>query len=394
MGAPAFAARVETIDGVLEGPVQSFEAGLMTVAVDDELRKLPLADVDHVVIAKASPQRLKLGVAAPGGPIFCRAAMTDGDVLLARLENWTYDRIRLEPAATEPSDVLLDVPRAHLGEIWFGTDEQIHEARTFATSDEDPDFAFVLDKKGSLKRLAAELIGLHEASLVLRFDGRDRRIGLDRVVGVRLAPGGRAAPTTGFHQRFTLRNGDSITGHLIATTPLQWTIRTKWDQQTRWTWTAIAAVHCRNGRRVRLDHIEPSRVEQTPWFDRVMQYRVGASLTGSEIRLRNQRYRYGLSVHSRCVLTYALAGAFEKFRSTVGFQQPEGVTGRAVIRVRGDGRVLFENLDARGDKDPIPLSIDITGVEALVLEVDFGPGQDVGDRVVWADAQLIRPPVH
>jgi hypothetical protein len=32
----------------------------------------------------------------------------------------------------------------------------------------------------------------------------------------------------------------------------------------------------------------------------------------------------------------------------------------------------------------------VSGVKTLSLEVDFGRGQDVGDRVVWANPRLLR----
>ena len=78
------------------------------------------------------------------------------------------------------------------------------------------------------------------------------------------------------------------------------------------------------------------------------------------------------------------------FTAIVGFAQPHGAAGRADLRVMGDDRLLFEHLDARGDQDPIPLRLSVEGVRTLSLEVDFGRGQDVGDRVVWADPRLIR----
>ena len=38
-----------------------------------------------------------------------------------------------------------------------------------------------------------------------------------------------------------------------------------------------------------------------------------------------------------------------------------------------------------------PVDLDVAGRSKLTLEVDFGPHFDVGDHVVWGDAQLVRP---
>ena len=62
----------------------------------------------------------------------------------------------------------------------------------------------------------------------------------------------------------------------------------------------------------------------------------------------------------------------------------------AAVRVMLDDKPLFENAEARGDERPRDLSLDVRGGKRLTLEVDFGRDQDVGDRVVWANARLVR----
>ena len=50
----------------------------------------------------------------------------------------------------------------------------------------------------------------------------------------------------------------------------------------------------------------------------------------------------------------------------------------------------ISNALARGDREPTVIKLKIQGVRKLTLEVDFGKEQDVGDRVIWADARLLR----
>ena len=95
-------------------------------------------------------------------------------------------------------------------------------------------------------------------------------------------------------------------------------------------------------------------------------------------------------MHARCVLTYDLDGRFSELRSKVGFLLPEGKVGDCVIRVSGDDKPLFEKLDARGDQPPQDLKLNVTGVRELKLEVDYGRNDDVGDRVAFANARLLR----
>ena len=56
----------------------------------------------------------------------------------------------------------------------------------------------------------------------------------------------------------------------------------------------------------------------------------------------------------------------------------------------GDGKVLWEKSDAKGIDAPATINASIADVSRLTIEVDFGAGEDVGDRVSWADAALIQ----
>ena len=133
------------------------------------------------------------------------------------------------------------------------------------------------------------------------------------------------------------------------------------------------------------------RDELLSYFDRMVPFRNDVSLAGQAIKLSDGQHAKGISVHSRTVLRYDIGRRFERFRAKVGFQQPDGKAGRAAIRVLGDGdKVLHEIPDARGDQPPADLDIPVAGVSRLTLEVDFGADQDVGDRVAWANARLIR----
>ena len=153
----------------------------------------------------------------------------------------------------------------------------------------------------------------------------------------------------------------------------------------------VLRITVHNGRQVWLEDLHPSAVVQTPYLDRLMPYQVNQNLTGGPLLLSTGPVSKGIAVHSRCFLTYDIGGGYARFRTVVGFQQPEGKSGRVAIRVNGDGRTLWENPDFKGDEKPVPLDLPITGVSQLVLQVDYGKGQDVGDRVIWGEARLLKP---
>jgi hypothetical protein len=51
---------------------------------------------------------------------------------------------------------------------------------------------------------------------------------------------------------------------------------------------------------------------------------------------------------------------------------------------------LFAEPDLRATGEPSAIDVSLTGVKQLALEIDFGEDEDIGDRVLWADARLFR----
>ena len=54
--------------------------------------------------------------------------------------------------------------------------------------------------------------------------------------------------------------------------------------------------------------------------------------------------------------------------------------------------MLWEQADITAQTPAIDIKVGLKGVKRLVLEVDFGEGQDVGDRAAWCNPQLIFAP--
>ena len=153
----------------------------------------------------------------------------------------------------------------------------------------------------------------------------------------------------------------------------------------------LATIDVKNGRLTWLGDLHPAAVSQVPYFDRLMPYRVNQSLTGGDLVLADGPVSKGIAVHSKCVLTYGIDGEFERFRMKVGFQQPEGKAGRAAVRILGDGKVLWEESDLRGDASkPVAVDLSVAKIQSLTLEADYGVNFDVAGRIVWGDARLVK----
>jgi hypothetical protein len=119
------------------------------------------------------------------------------------------------------------------------------------------------------------------------------------------------------------------------------------------------------------------------------RYRRDIGFEQSPLRLDGKTYRKGLSLASRSMLLYKLPGKFRLFRATVGIDDSVRETGDVHVAITGDGKVLWEG-DVRGADPARELELEIAGVRRLEILVDYGGGQDVGDRLDLCDARVTK----
>jgi len=127
------------------------------------------------------------------------------------------------------------------------------------------------------------------------------------------------------------------------------------------------------------------------YLDGDYPYRANQSASGRPLRLGGKVYPRGIGVHSYSSLKYALDGKFKTFAATLGIDSAVGAHGSVIFRVLGDDKLLFESPVARGGDDPLELSLDVSQVGVLRLEVDYADYGDIADHADWANAHLLRP---
>ena len=152
----------------------------------------------------------------------------------------------------------------------------------------------------------------------------------------------------------------------------------------------LVEVAIKNGKAISLTELQPREVQQVPFFDRIIGYRVNESLSGGPILLRDGKHSRGISVRRK---------RSSPTRSEDGFNASVPNSGSSCRKASWATRrsACWETTSRfscrqslRGDEPVEPLDLDVSGVETLTLAVDFGRHEDIGDRVVWADPTLIR----
>jgi hypothetical protein len=390
-------------DTSVTGTLSSFKEGQLVLAPKPgETVKLPLEDVVEMSFkgssgssgsSSNSSARISSLISAstqPGASGKLKACMLElvgGDKLTGELLAWSDRKLSFKfDGGSSP----VSIPIEQVNMIWCASQDQIKKAQALNETSKDEDIAFAARESDAVA-VRGVAIGFDAGNLLFRFNNEDRKIPLTRLIGVALAhPETDAPKQPPFEQVVSISGSDQMISGKLTAIEAGAIELTKWDQPIKLPIDKVSKITCRNGRLAYLSDLKPESVEQTPFFDRVYTYAVDKSLDGKPLVLQDGTYPRGIAVHSQCHLTYDLGGRYDEFRSKLGFQQPEGKLGNATVRVTGDGKVLFEKEEARGDQPIIEIKAPLSGVQKLTIEVNFGKNQDVADRVVWANARVLR----
>ncbi|AMV40997.1 NPCBM/NEW2 domain-containing protein [Planctomyces sp. SH-PL62] len=316
----------------------------------------------------------------------------DGDEkLFGAFEGVADDVLRLKT----PWKDELKIPLSRIAGVHVSLSERKETPESFARrlkARGTEDLLLARSKNGEVVPIAGILEAVEDGRLRFLYQGKSRSLPLKQVEGVVLAAR-PAKPVDGLRSTFLLVGGAAVSGSWKAIDPAAWKVESPWGQELKLPPADVQEVRFRGGKMTYLSDLEPSRVEETPYFGRRSPWRRDASLSGGKIKMAGRTHGRGVAVHSRCVLTYDLEGRYETFEALVGFDDEARGKGRVACRVLADDRELYAEPDLRADAPAVPLKLRVAGASQLKLVVDFGAGQDAGDRVIWADARLFRADV-
>lgn len=328
------------------------------------------------------------GSAAANSSRLATIHLEGSDVIKGKLQSSKGDSIVIETAWYGS----LEIPLSQVRGVAF--DGMKPELKTkfdeyYAKPVED-DVLLVLSKDGSVTEVKGKIQSLGDDGLKLLYENQDRSIKLDRVQAVILAAHPSVRSWKGPYQTFRMASGDVVSANWQSLAEKIVQVKTPWGTVIDVPREAVVEVNGRNTKMVNVSELTPTSVEQVPYFDRTIAWVRDKAWNNRPLRLDDKTYNRGLAVHSRCVLTYDLAGEFSTFRSILGFDEEAGDRGRVVCRVLVDGKEVFVKPDFRSSDKAIPVEVAVKGGKELKLEVDFGEDEDVGDRVIWANARLYR----
>lgn len=253
------------------------------------------------------------------------------------------------------------------------------------------DSAYILTKDGNVQRVTGEVVGINDKSLLFHYQDQEREVSLDRVVGLVLHKNRLKTKTNlALQSLVSLIGSTQIPGRVQLEKGSVVVIKMPWGDQLSLSKDYLGTIKTLNARSLPLTKLIPETVTQVPFFNQVYPYQVNKSFSGLPLNIGNHVFQEGLCVHSKTELVYSLEKNFDKFDTFLGLQKGSGQLGNVAVRIVADGKTLYEKQEFTITTQQKPLSLDISGCQTLTLIVDFGKGQDVGDRFVWGDPRLIR----
>ena len=151
----------------------------------------------------------------------------------------------------------------------------------------------------------------------------------------------------------------------------------------------VVSIEQVNGPVVWLAGRTPTASEQTPFLDIQFPPRMNRTVQGKPIVFAGQSYPHGIGVHSRTVITWPIEDGDKRFRTRFAIDGPLPYA-NVTVRVLLDGKPAFEKQDVTaGDMSDV-VEIDLKQAKTITLEVDYGKGYDVQDRLNWIEPAILR----
>ena len=227
----------------------------------------------------------------------------------------------------------------------------------------------------------ARVLSLQRDSLRVRIDDQLRDLPYHKVYGFVRAKEDDAKEVTGLRVRVSLSGDGRVT--LPFDRISETVIASGGTQVMR---AHVERLEFLGDHIAHLSDFDPIGVKEVALFGEAPPWRRDGMVLGGPLRIRGRLYVRGVGVSAYSRLEYALASRWNRFFVRCGIDDAAGPAGDAIFRVHGDGRLLKEVRRRRGEA-PIPLNLDVKGVDRLVLEAAPGTSY-ISDFCDWAEARV------
>jgi hypothetical protein len=110
---------------------------------------------------------------------------------------------------------------------------------------------------------------------------------------------------------------------------------------------------------------------------------------GKAISLAGQPRPYGIGIHANSRLEILAQRQFNRFTAVAGVDDSSvDANGKAVFRVYGDRKLLFESAPLKRGVAPVAIDVDVSGVDILELTAESGKSDGPPLVTAWGRARF------
>ena len=133
----------------------------------------------------------------------------------------------------------------------------------------------------------------------------------------------------------------------------------------------------------------PSEATYVPFFEGDFTPQFDRTVTGDPIRVNGQIVQRGIGMHSKTRMTWPVLPGDKTFRARYQIDPSLGYAD-VDVRVFVDDKLVHETKSFKAGATSPVVEADLSGAKTLTLEVDYGQGYDVHDRLTWIEPAIVR----
>lgn len=387
---------LSTVIGLPICPLASAQSNIQWVDGAVTSATIEAISVDGIVSGDGVPTNTKLEKIAAYQTEATSIARGAVEVLIAEKGKLFTNGIEIQDAAAKlsfPSNTTIELSLDLVQAVVFKRTQRVNKQLANRSNYSDSEDTVIVDTPDGEKAVAGIFEGLSQGKLGLNFNGKSRKIGIEKINAVSLADLGLK---TFAGTRMELTNGAVLNGKIqrvengtvhLAVTP---------NHTIEFPWSSVKRLQIQSDNLVYLSNLEPVAVEEKAIFAPQRSWQRDRSIESNPIRLRGpqhsslQTYRKGIGTQSYCSLRFANTNQFERFQAVAGIDAETQGRGDCQMSVYADGIKLWSQR-ITADTAPASIDVDISAMAEVTLVVEPGQQFDLADHANWADAKFVKP---
>jgi hypothetical protein len=159
-------------------------------------------------------------------------------------------------------------------------------------------------------------------------------------------------------------------------------------------WNEVTLVQPRTPRVKYVSELETIGYKHIPFTSLDWPYGRNQNVLSGRLRSGGLIHLHGLGMHGASRLAYDVPAGWKRLEADVALDDAAGLAGSVVFKVvveaGGQWRAAYESPIVRGGDAPLPVKVDLKGINRVALLVEYNDHGDVLDHANWLNVRLVK----